>query len=267
LQPSDYEARANHQRPSPGVAGRSHRYGTACASAVTVASGGPVPSMIAANVRDGMNASGDGRHLSPIHRHPTPKHAAQAHSNSPQASRIHQSLDKSRFIFRLLVAAAPSNHAVAAVTAGAPTETLLTDRASNLLRRPSAFYQSAHRPRCAEPKPCQVAFSDVSPFILGGRKAMHPRMIRLKHAPRYPSRLKLRRTGMKRSTKTRVLPFIVLSAIALTAIPGSAAVRGNVRGSAVRVPEVSAKCPTLEGYPDCHPDGRAPWSIYRNPPR
>src|SRR5271169_6812817 len=45
----------------------------------------------------------NGRHLRPIHRHPAPKHAAQAHSNSPQASRIHQSLDKSRFIFRLSV--------------------------------------------------------------------------------------------------------------------------------------------------------------------
>jgi hypothetical protein len=21
-------------------------------------------------------------------------------------------------------------------------------------------------------------------------------------------------------------------------------------------------CPTLEGYPDCHPDGRAPWTLY-----
>jgi len=31
------------------------------------------------------------------------KHAAQAHSNFPRASRIHQSLDKSRFIFRLSV--------------------------------------------------------------------------------------------------------------------------------------------------------------------
>jgi hypothetical protein len=46
----------------------------------------------------------NGRHLRPIHRHPTPKHAAPAHSNSPQASRIHQSLDKSRFIFRLSAA-------------------------------------------------------------------------------------------------------------------------------------------------------------------
>jgi hypothetical protein len=36
---------------------RSRRYGTAWASAVTVASCGPVPSMIAANVRGGMNAS------------------------------------------------------------------------------------------------------------------------------------------------------------------------------------------------------------------
>jgi hypothetical protein len=24
----------------------------------------------------------------------------------------------------------------------------------------------------------------------------------------------------------------------------------------------SAGCPTLEGYPDCHPNGRAPWTIY-----
>ena len=40
-----------------------HRYGTACASAVTVASCGPVPSMIAANVRGGMNASGVRRRM------------------------------------------------------------------------------------------------------------------------------------------------------------------------------------------------------------
>jgi hypothetical protein len=39
-----------------------HRYGTACA-AVTVASCGPVPSMIAANVRGGMNASGVRRRM------------------------------------------------------------------------------------------------------------------------------------------------------------------------------------------------------------
>lgn len=24
----------------------------------------------------------------------------------------------------------------------------------------------------------------------------------------------------------------------------------------------SAGCPTLEGYPDCHPNGRAPWTVY-----
>jgi hypothetical protein len=24
----------------------------------------------------------------------------------------------------------------------------------------------------------------------------------------------------------------------------------------------SAGCPTIEGYPDCHPDGRATWTIY-----
>jgi hypothetical protein len=41
----------------------SHRYGTACASAVTVASCGPVPSMTAANVRGGMKASGVRRRM------------------------------------------------------------------------------------------------------------------------------------------------------------------------------------------------------------
>jgi hypothetical protein len=26
----------------------------------------------------------------------------------------------------------------------------------------------------------------------------------------------------------------------------------------------SAGCPPMEGYPDCHPNGRTPWSIYPN---
>jgi hypothetical protein len=26
----------------------------------------------------------------------------------------------------------------------------------------------------------------------------------------------------------------------------------------------SIGCPPLEGYPDCHPNGRAPWTIYSN---
>jgi hypothetical protein len=26
--------------------------------------------------------------------------------------------------------------------------------------------------------------------------------------------------------------------------------------------EGTITCPTLEGYPDCHPDGRASWTIY-----
>lgn len=28
------------------------------------------------------------------------------------------------------------------------------------------------------------------------------------------------------------------------------------------VAQSSAGCPTLEGYPDCHPNGRTPWTIY-----
>jgi hypothetical protein len=38
------------------------------------------------------------RQNTPRRHIPTPR---KPHSNSPQASRIHQSLDKSRFIFRL----------------------------------------------------------------------------------------------------------------------------------------------------------------------
>ena len=26
--------------------------------------------------------------------------------------------------------------------------------------------------------------------------------------------------------------------------------------------EGAISCPTIEGYPDCHPDGRARWSLY-----
>ena len=42
---------------------RSHRYGIDCASLVTVASRGPVPSMIAAKVRGGTKASGVKRRM------------------------------------------------------------------------------------------------------------------------------------------------------------------------------------------------------------
>jgi hypothetical protein len=53
-------AQANHRRRSADYcpAGSVPSIGTAWASAVTVASCGPVPSMIAANVPGGMNASG-----------------------------------------------------------------------------------------------------------------------------------------------------------------------------------------------------------------
>jgi hypothetical protein len=31
--------------------------------------------------------------------------------------------------------------------------------------------------------------------------------------------------------------------------------------------ESTITCPTLEGYPDCHPDGRASWTLYSTNPR
>jgi hypothetical protein len=56
----------------------------------------------------------------------------------------------------------------------------------------------------------------------------------------------------------RALSFVLLSAIALTAVPASA----STRDSAARVTNVNITCPTYEGYPDCHPSGRAGWTIY-----
>jgi hypothetical protein len=56
----------------------------------------------------------------------------------------------------------------------------------------------------------------------------------------------------------RALPFVLLSAIALAAVPASA----STRGAKAQVTNVSATCPTLEGYPDCHPSGRSGWTVY-----
>jgi hypothetical protein len=50
-------------------------------------------------------------------------------------------------------------------------------------------------------------------------------------------------------------------AIAAALIVGTASaalandVETNLNGSTIT-------CPTLEGYPDCHPDGRASWTLY-----
>jgi hypothetical protein len=52
----------------------------------------------------------------------------------------------------------------------------------------------------------------------------------------------------------------IISALAiatLLSLPASAAVSRSLATNA------SANCPTLEGYPDCHPDGSSAWSAYR----
>jgi hypothetical protein len=56
----------------------------------------------------------------------------------------------------------------------------------------------------------------------------------------------------------RALSFVLLSAIAVTAIPAAASTRGAI----AQVTKVYDTCPVYEGYPDCHPSGRPGWTIY-----
>jgi hypothetical protein len=73
-----------------------------------------------------------------------------------------------------------------------------------------------------------------------------------------------RRTEMFRKLPT-VLPIAILLAAA-SAAPALAQT-GTPRAAKAYAFAASASqghitCPTLEGYPDCHPSGRAPWTIY-----
>jgi hypothetical protein len=53
--------------------------------------------------------------------------------------------------------------------------------------------------------------------------------------------------------------FIVLSALALAVSPAF----GSAEDDWFRQANTSnVACPTLEGYPDCHPSGRAPFAVY-----
>jgi hypothetical protein len=79
----------------------------------------------------------------------------------------------------------------------------------------------------------------------------------------------------RRTEMFRKLPIIVPIAILLGAASSApaAAQAGshrfpnqarayNAYALAPSDAQSSAGCPTMEGYPDCHPDGRAPWTIY-----
>jgi len=58
----------------------------------------------------------------------------------------------------------------------------------------------------------------------------------------------------------------IISALAfatLLGLPAPAAVNREVTAPRILVTNASASCPTLEGYPDCHPDGSSAWSTYR----
>jgi hypothetical protein len=81
----------------------------------------------------------------------------------------------------------------------------------------------------------------------------------------------------RRTEMFRKLPIIVPMAILLGAASAApaAAQGGNHRfahqaraySAYASVPseaQSSAGCPPMEGYPDCHPNGRTPWSIYPN---
>jgi hypothetical protein len=56
---------------------------------------------------------------------------------------------------------------------------------------------------------------------------------------------------------TRLISLILSSGIALTSIPACASAASNT----LRPTSVST-CPIYEGYPDCHPEGRSPWTAY-----
>jgi hypothetical protein len=57
----------------------------------------------------------------------------------------------------------------------------------------------------------------------------------------------------------RHIALLLSTGIALSSIPAAAAVRGDASRDAI---VVAATCPTMEGYPDCHPDNGAGWSTY-----
>jgi hypothetical protein len=70
---------------------------------------------------------------------------------------------------------------------------------------------------------------------------------------------------------TIAVPMAILLGVASTA-PAAAQAGGhrfpnqarayNASAFVPSVAQSSAGCPTLEGYPDCHPNGRAPWTVY-----
>ena len=58
----------------------------------------------------------------------------------------------------------------------------------------------------------------------------------------------------------------VLAFVTLLSLPASAAANREVTATRILVAN-AASCPTLEGYPDCHPDGSSAWSTYHEYPR
>jgi hypothetical protein len=67
------------------------------------------------------------------------------------------------------------------------------------------------------------------------------------------------RPVMQRRLAMRRVSFILFSAIALASSAPSAFAAENALG---RASLSSATCPVNEGYPDCHADGRVPFSVY-----
>jgi hypothetical protein len=81
----------------------------------------------------------------------------------------------------------------------------------------------------------------------------------------------------RRTEMFRKLPIIVPMAILLgaaSAAPAAAKADSHrfanhahaysAYALAPSATQSSAGCPPMEGYPDCHPNGRTPWSIYPN---
>jgi hypothetical protein len=79
-----------------------------------------------------------------------------------------------------------------------------------------------------------------------------------------------RRTEMFRKLTT-IVPMAILlgaaSAAPAAAQAGRAHLPNQARANsayalATSATPSSAGCPIMEGYPDCHPNGRAPWTVY-----
>ena len=67
-------------------------------------------------------------------------------------------------------------------------------------------------------------------------------------------------------TKITLVTAFILGA-GSAAFPSEHALASNIYDTPDSMQPNVAPCPTLEGYPDCHPDSHASWGAYSTGPR